>query len=265
MENPIDISIVTISYNSKKFIEECLNSVINQLSEKVEYIVIDGNSRDGTVQILNANRNVFSTLVIEKDNGPADALNKGFQRAKGEFIFYLNSDDYLLPGAIDKMLRVVKNTTADVLYGSALMLNEGFSKKIVSDRWNLLNYVSGKCMIVQHSTLIRNQAYITLNGGFNTKNSDNWDGELLVDLALNGAKFRHHKSIFAVFRIHDGSITGKQSNLTSLNATRARIKNKISEVERKSLKKILIANMYIILNLFITKPQRLKANGFSLH
>lgn len=264
MKNSIEVSIVTISFNSIEYIEECIRSVNSQLTKNVEYIVVDGGSDDGTLQILRKYKSIFSTLIVEDDRGPANALNKGFQSSRGRFVFYLNSDDYLLPGAIDNMLKIVRNTSSDIIYGSALMLTEKGSRKIISDRWNLWNYVSGRCMIVQHSTLVRRKVYCDLRFGFNENNFDNWDGELLVDLALNGAKFERHKFLLAVFRVHDNSITGKQLNRDSLKATRERIRSKAKSSRSWSTYEIFLARIVSVLDFILVKPQRF-INGFFIY
>ena len=80
------ISIITVSYNSIKFIESCINSVKSQTYHDIEHILVDGASNDGTLSLLNNMRNNFSTLVSEPDKGIYDAMNKGIRLAKGDVI-----------------------------------------------------------------------------------------------------------------------------------------------------------------------------------
>lgn len=93
------ITVVTPSFNQGNFIEETILSVINQGYPNLEYIVIDGGSTDNTVEILKKYDHFLSYWISEQDQGQADALNKGFDKASGEICAYLNSDDLFLPGA----------------------------------------------------------------------------------------------------------------------------------------------------------------------
>jgi glycosyltransferase involved in cell wall biosynthesis len=97
------ITIVTPSYNQGNFIEETINSVLSQGYPDLEYIVIDGGSSDGTVDILKRYSDRIAYWVSEPDEGQSDAINKGLARATGEVCAYLNSDDLYLPGALQRV------------------------------------------------------------------------------------------------------------------------------------------------------------------
>src|SRR5262245_17911524 len=117
MELPL-ISIVTPSFNQAAFLEETLRSVTAQEYPRVEHIVIDGGSTDGSVDILRRHAAGLRAWVSEKDRGQSHAINKGFAIASGDVLTWLNSDDTLLPGA----LRAVGETFArradvDLVYG----------------------------------------------------------------------------------------------------------------------------------------------------
>jgi glycosyltransferase involved in cell wall biosynthesis len=94
------ISIVTPSYNQARFIEQTLRSVLLQQYPKLEYIVMDGGSTDGSVDVIRRYAPWLSYWASERDRGQAHAINKGFQKCTGQVICWLNSDDYLLPGAL---------------------------------------------------------------------------------------------------------------------------------------------------------------------
>jgi glycosyltransferase involved in cell wall biosynthesis len=94
------ISIVTISFNSAQFIEDMILSILNQQYPNLEYIIIDGGSTDGTVNIIEKYRDRLAFFISEPDNGPAHALNKGFKKATGEIMGWLNTDDRLHPNSL---------------------------------------------------------------------------------------------------------------------------------------------------------------------
>src|SRR4030042_198392 len=111
------VSIVTPSLNQGRFIEETILSVKNQTYPRIEYIVIDGGSSDGTLDILNK----YSDSLIwisERDKGQSDAINKGWKMSKGEIIAYLNADDTYMPGAVETAVRfLADNMDVGLVYG----------------------------------------------------------------------------------------------------------------------------------------------------
>jgi len=100
---PPDATVVTPSYNQGQFIEETILSVLSQSGVSIEYLVMDGGSTDGTLDILKKYRGRLE-YVSERDKGQTDAINKGFRRARGRILAYLNSDDTYLPGAVAKVV-----------------------------------------------------------------------------------------------------------------------------------------------------------------
>jgi glycosyltransferase involved in cell wall biosynthesis len=128
MGNPVNklpiVSIVTPSYNQGQFIEETIRSVLLQGYPNLEYIIIDGGSTDGTADIVRKYEDRLTYWVSEKDNGPAQAINKGFARAEGQILAWLNSDDFLLPGAIGRIVEIRKNNPSAVaLVGGCYRIN----------------------------------------------------------------------------------------------------------------------------------------------
>ena len=96
------ISIITPSFNQGKFIRDTIESVLNQNYPNLEYFIIDGGSSDNTLDVLRQNQG-YLTWVSEKDNGQADAINKGIRMSTGEIITFINSDDYYLPNTLFKV------------------------------------------------------------------------------------------------------------------------------------------------------------------
>lgn len=115
------ITIVTPSLNQGAFIEQCLQSVLSQEYPLLELIVIDGGSTDGTVEVLRRLESRLHCWVSEPDKGQSDAINKGFRRAHGEVVAWLNSDDFLLPGALQAVAKAyAENPEAPFYYGDGL-------------------------------------------------------------------------------------------------------------------------------------------------
>ncbi len=126
------ISVITVVYNGAKYLEETIKSVINQTYPNVEYIIIDGGSTDGTLDIIKKYEDYIDYWVSEKDNGQSDALNKGFSIATGDIFFYLASDDILLPGVLKKIAKIFQEEDIDFLYGNRLIIDA--NDNVLSER-----------------------------------------------------------------------------------------------------------------------------------
>lgn len=117
------ISVVSASWNQGRYLAECHRSVLSSQGGLVEHIVVDNCSDDETSEVLDQFPEIIR--IIEKDRGQSEALNKGFAMAKGEWILWLNVDDFLLPGVIDKMLKILQsgNVHFDLLYGHTVFVD----------------------------------------------------------------------------------------------------------------------------------------------
>jgi glycosyltransferase involved in cell wall biosynthesis len=117
------VTIVTPSYNQGHFIRATIESVLAQDYPNIEYIVMDGGSRDNTSEIV-AEYQSHLTYFSEKDSGQSEAINKGFRRGKGEILFWINSDDTMMPGATSKAVAALEaNPNAGALYGEGFLLD----------------------------------------------------------------------------------------------------------------------------------------------
>jgi glycosyltransferase involved in cell wall biosynthesis len=119
------VSVVTPSYNQARFLEAALRSVLDQDYPNIEYLVVDGASTDGSVDIIRRYADRLTWWVSEKDSGQSEALNKGLRRARGEIIGWLNSDDVYLPGAVSAAVAAFCSTPdAALVYGDALAIDK---------------------------------------------------------------------------------------------------------------------------------------------
>ncbi len=114
------VSIITPSFNQAPFLEETIQSVLTQDYEDIEYIIVDGGSSDGSVEIVKRYDSELAWWVSETDQGQTDAVNKGFERARGDIFAWINSDDSYLPGTVSDAVGFLKDhPEVGMVYGDA--------------------------------------------------------------------------------------------------------------------------------------------------
>lgn len=125
------ISIITVVYNGSKTIEQTINSVISQTYRNIEYIIIDGGSTDGTLDIIQKYKEHINQFVSEPDKGLYDAMNKGIAMAKGEIIGMINSDDWYEPNAVELIVQAyIKHPNKRIFHGDRFDITQDGSKKV---------------------------------------------------------------------------------------------------------------------------------------
>ncbi len=204
-------SVVTISFNQAEFLERTIQSVLAQREDGVEldYIIVDPGSTDGSRDIIEQYRPEFSQVLLDKDNGPADGLNKGLEKATGDIFYYLNSDDMVAPGTFRKVADYLSaHPAVDVVFANGRFIDandrtirRAFSHKYVSPFLNFLDLST----LIQQSTFVRMAAIGDVR--FNIANRTCWDGEFFSDLASRGARFQRVWDDWGWFRLHESSIT----------------------------------------------------------
>lgn len=193
------ISIVTITYNSEKTVEETFKSVKAQGYANLEYIVVDGGSTDATLEIASRYSDVISVLKSEKDEGISDAMNKGIALATGDLIGLIHSDDMLVEGALDKLAAVWDGET-DVYYGDAIVCSEeGEHLSILTAKEDLSDMPYHFC-IVHPATFVAKKAYEAY-GNFDKSLKCAMDYDLLLRMYRAGARFQYLHENLSVYRL----------------------------------------------------------------
>lgn len=167
------VTIITPVFNSKNYIRETIESVFNQKYNNIEYIIIDGGSSDGTVDIIREYNDRLAYWVSEKDSGMYDALCKGFEKASGSIVGYINAGDFFNPMAIQVVVKQFENNNVNWLTGMRTICNENSE------------IISSSIPFRYKSNLIRTGCYIR-NLPFIQQESTFWHSSLLekVDFDL---------------------------------------------------------------------------------
>jgi glycosyltransferase involved in cell wall biosynthesis len=205
----LKLSVVTISYNQIEFLERCIKSVLDQQYENLEYIIVDPGSTDGSREMILKYANVVNSIIFEPDNGPADGLNNGFAKATGDVLYYINSDDKVLPDAFARAMRIFdEDSGLDVLLGNGLKIDKGDStiRKIRIDKFDPKHFVYGATIMFQQGCFFKRTVFESV-GGFNANNRVSWDAELLIDLALAKRNFKKCNLYLGAIRAYGGTIT----------------------------------------------------------
>jgi glycosyltransferase involved in cell wall biosynthesis len=177
------VSIITITFNSERFIQETVQSVCKQSYENFEYIIQDGGSTDRTLEIIRSFEDPRIKIFTESDNGIADAMNKAIQKAKGRFVGIIHSDDSYSPDAIELSLNAMQSTGARWSYGKLDYID--YSGKHLYEAGTTFSLAKLKrFMLMNHPTVFCERAMYDEFGNFNAKYRLAMDYDLVLRFAL---------------------------------------------------------------------------------
>lgn len=221
------ISVVTPNYNQGKFLEKCIRSVISQNYPNVEYIIIDGGSTDNSIDIIKKYENMLTFWVSEKDKGQADAINKGLIHATGEIFNWLNSDDFLEPGALLRCAKAYKkNPSAGGWVGGCRRIDtkgkvlnviypHSLHREDIGQNWYGRQFYQPSCFL--------NRERVKEINGFDPKLHIALDLDLWIKI-LEKEDFVASKGIWSNAIIHDNAKTQSLTLEVSLETSKVQTK-----------------------------------------
>ncbi len=227
------ITVVTVNYNDTEGLKKTMNSVLQQTSNEFEYIVIDGNSTDGSKEVLQSFNDPKLNAVSEPDSGIYNAMNKGIKLAKGEYILFLNSGDFLVSeDVLEKYIPKINNKISFI--GFNLLLDTKNDRKLrehpekISFSYLVSNTLS------HPSTLIKRTMFEKY-GLYNENNKIISDWEFyFITIGLHGESFQMIPEVLTVFDMN--GISSKSENLSLVKKEREKVlKNNLKSVYNSEL------------------------------
>ena len=231
MENSTPrISVVTPSYNQAEYLEQTIESILGQDYPNLEYIIIDGGSDDGTASIIDKYRDRLAYVVSEPDGGQSNAINKGFARATGDILAWLNSDDVYLPGALKSVADAFdKHPEASVIYGDVDIIDA--RGRVLKRRrdipFDFDMTLFGVSAIMQPEVFLRRYVYEAV-GGVDESFHMQMDKEWWLRISKAGFRFVHIPVRVAALRWHSvsKSISQGRKNVSERHRLREMYWNK---------------------------------------
>lgn len=240
------ISIITVVYNGEEHLEKTVQSVINQTYDNVEYIIVDGGSSDGTLEIIKKYEDAIDYWVSEKDAGIYDAMNKGVKLCSGEVIGLINADDWYELDAVREISKAYTISDKETIFYAHL-------NTILDDKKSYIAYPSQdlfmlkKGMILSHPTVFVPKEIYNRHGLFSTKYKIASDWDLMLRLYLAGVNFHEIKSVVANFRIGGASFIIDKNSVKEKHEIRKdhKVYNFIDKYYVLDLLKLAIFGKYV--------------------
>jgi len=225
--NRLKVSVITACLNSAKTIEQTIQSVIGQSYPDIEYIIVDGGSTDGTLQIVERYRNRIAKVISEKDEGVYDAFNKGVRAATGDVIYFLNSDDYLYNDkAVEKVASAFLHSEIPpvAVYGNILRINDQNGYVIVLGQELTLDKIRQGKKPMHPAFFVRRELFERYNY-FDLRYRIASDYDFMIKVFKDYAeRTRYIDEIIAVFR--SSGISRKLSNFQKIRKETVSILNR---------------------------------------
>jgi glycosyltransferase involved in cell wall biosynthesis len=202
------VTIVTPSFNQAGYLEEAIQSVINQEYREIQYVLIDGESTDGSNKIINKYKSRLDYWVSEKDRGQTDALNKGFALTKGKYCAWLNADDRFKPNAVGEAVDCLeRNSDVGMVYGDADFIdsNGNVIGRFAARQTDYAKLRKGYVHIPQQAAFWRAKLWWRV-GPLDPDVTFAMDYDLWVRLA-KVSKLKYMPKLWAEFRLHQDSKT----------------------------------------------------------
>jgi len=212
----LKISIITVVYNNKETIKDAIDSVLGQTYKNIEYIIVDGASTDGTIEVIQSYGDKVSKFISEKDTGIYDAMNKGISLASGDIIGILNSDDFYVDEyVLEKIVKEFESKNVDSVYADLVYVNPQDLNKVV--RYYNSSYFTPEKFaygwMPAHPTFFVKKEVYEKFGVFKTDYKIAADYELLTRfLARNKITYSYIKKPIVKMRIGGASTNGIKSN-----------------------------------------------------
>ena len=224
--NEVRFSIITVVYNDVSNIEKTILSVINQTSANYEYIVVDGGSNDGTLEIIMSFEDKIDLIISEPDKGLYDAMNKGFNLAQGKWVYYLNSNDMLENDRALQNVEALLDETMDVVHLNCRVVeNNGNEINVRSYPKSIEEIAKWPC--VQHQSVMTKHSVLAEQNGFSLEYKILSDYDFFLKLFVQKKKFSFHQNFYiSIFNF--GGISADKNNIKT-------VQRELRQIQRANL------------------------------
>ncbi|PKP50204.1 MAG: glycosyltransferase [Bacteroidetes bacterium HGW-Bacteroidetes-12] len=209
MNNPL-VSIITVVFNGEKHLEQTIKSVLEQTYTNIEYIIIDGASTDGTLNIIKKYETQITTFISEKDTGIYNAMNKGLALATGEIIGILNADDYYYEKTIELVVQAFIKSKAEIIYGNLVKQRSFEGNNYFKEVAPNISLMEKTMPIFHPATFVKKEVYEKI-GNFNEKYKLSADYDFIYRAYNAKAVFEYLPQPLTVFRIDGATSTNCKS------------------------------------------------------